>query len=272
MQSISQQKNVTLTIDGGYEATNHLLFELSQKYKIPFSVFLVTSTIGSHLKNRAVADWEFWLKAERECGWEIAAHTHTHPRLQLSWQDHLNRIINLNAKQAFALVTAPRKLRQRIAKDQTGQPTAILVQEAQYSKEILENKLNHPVTSFAYPYGQSNQNLIDHLKKMGYTSARTVDAGINQPTTKDPFKLLSNTWEKNTTLAEANAWVDELCAKGGWLIETIHVVYPQNPPDNYDLVVSQQTLENHIQYLLNKGVKVRTQSQVINLLRHDTSK
>ena len=54
-------------------------------------------------------------------------------------------------------------------------------------KSLLEEALGVEVTSFCYPRGRYNEKVIDMLKKVGYTNARTVDVGnVDFPT--DPFR------------------------------------------------------------------------------------
>jgi len=60
------------------------------------------------------------------------------------------------------------------------------------SKRILENRIQHHVEDFAFPFGKSEecgQKAISALSRLGYRSAVTTEAGLNVPTT-NPFALL----------------------------------------------------------------------------------
>ena len=46
------------------------------------------------------------------------------------------------------------------------------------SKEVLEAHLGKPVTTFAYPFGQYNDQVVELVKQAGYTCARGTYPGI----------------------------------------------------------------------------------------------
>ncbi|MHA2040129.1 MAG: polysaccharide deacetylase family protein, partial [Promethearchaeota archaeon] len=62
------------------------------------------------------------------------------------------------------------------------------VEEIGSSKKILEDKTGAPVDSFAYPYGDMNEDIIDIVEKSGYKTACTVQPGFN--TDKDNMLML----------------------------------------------------------------------------------
>ena len=45
------------------------------------------------------------------------------------------------------------------------------------SKKVLEEKLGHPLISFAYPYGNLNEDVKKIVKKAGYSFAVATDSG-----------------------------------------------------------------------------------------------
>jgi peptidoglycan/xylan/chitin deacetylase (PgdA/CDA1 family) len=49
--------------------------------------------------------------------------------------------------------------------------------EVSLSKSLLEEEFNTEVVSFAYPYGNYDEEAIKLIKKSGYTTAVTVDQG-----------------------------------------------------------------------------------------------
>ena len=49
--------------------------------------------------------------------------------------------------------------------------------EVEKGKRDLENLLQRPVRSFAYPFGDFNERIIEMVRAAGFTSARTVHTG-----------------------------------------------------------------------------------------------
>lgn len=60
--------------------------------------------------------------------------------------------------------------------------------EVEMGKRDLEDLLQKPVYSFAYPYGDFNEQIIDLVKNCGFKAARTVHTG-NTHQEKDLFRL-----------------------------------------------------------------------------------
>jgi peptidoglycan/xylan/chitin deacetylase (PgdA/CDA1 family) len=57
-----------------------------------------------------------------------------------------------------------------------------MMNEIAGSKKVLETRLNKPVDSFAYPFGEYNNAVIDTVKRAGFSSALTIDPGYHQRT------------------------------------------------------------------------------------------
>ena len=113
------------------------------KYNTKATFFVYTNPID-HKK----AHWLSWeeVKALDKMGMEIGGHSWTHPVL--------------------TKITSAKGLDKEI----TG------------GKKILESHLGHPVKVFAYPFGMYNEAVVAAVKRAGYTSARTVYAGVwNDP-------------------------------------------------------------------------------------------
>lgn len=121
-----------------------------------------------------------------DAGWEIGSHTMTHPDL-----------------------------------------TEISLQEAEVelaaSKAWLEGA-GFRVDSFACPYGEYNDAVVELVKKY-YLSHRTSwPRGFNQlPLDGESRYRLKNVWTDNqTTAAEVKEWVDKSREARGWLILSFH--------------------------------------------------
>jgi len=60
--------------------------------------------------------------------------------------------------------------------------------EVEYSKEHIEKEIARPVTSFSYPNGDFNDDVIAIVKNAGYASAGTIEYGKNG-IRSNPFRL-----------------------------------------------------------------------------------
>ena len=66
-----------------------------------------------------------------------------------------------------------------------------LKQEVEKCREILEQRLGHPIRTFAYPVGQIqhiSENVLESVKEAGYQWALTTKYGHNAPQS-DPYLL-----------------------------------------------------------------------------------
>ena len=67
-------------------------------------------------------------------------------------------------------------------------PTKEAAYEIGHSKVMLEEMLEQPITSFAYPYGKYTERDVELAREAGYSNAVTVDFGFNDVNT-DLFRL-----------------------------------------------------------------------------------
>ena len=98
------------------------------------------------------ANWEEVLEMDRSGLVSIGAHTMHHPLL--------------------TYLTDPEELRR----------------EVQECREVLEQRLGHPVRTFCYPAGRFGEQSVQAVKSAGYTWAVTTVDAVNTPAT-DPFLL-----------------------------------------------------------------------------------
>jgi len=68
-------------------------------------------------------------------------------------------------------------------------PAKERIREVRYSKDLLEENIGTQIKSIAYPYGNSDVDLIDILVKEGYTCGVTTYTGINEGSDINPFNL-----------------------------------------------------------------------------------
>ncbi|MDO4589513.1 MAG: polysaccharide deacetylase family protein [Fusobacterium sp.] len=142
------RKLIMLTFDDGYEDNYKIAFPILKKYNFSCIIYLV-----SHL------DYNKWdvevpenpekkftlmtmdmIKEMQDYGIEFGGHTMNHPRLA-----HI--------------------------------PLERAREEILTSKAVLEEKLQEKLTSFAYPYGDLNEDVKSIVREAGYSFAVATDSG-----------------------------------------------------------------------------------------------
>jgi peptidoglycan/xylan/chitin deacetylase (PgdA/CDA1 family) len=157
-----------ITFDDGYVDNLAACAEL-QKRGMRASWFIVSGSIGGEPAwpsdgrpvGRLLNAGE--LRAMRAAGMEIGSHTVNHVRLTETGDAHLQ-------------------------------------QELSGSRAALEDVLGAAVTSFAYPYGASDERCADAVKQAGYAAACTTHTGWAQRD-NDPYRLRRLTVFNHDTLA-----------------------------------------------------------------------
>lgn len=138
------QRPVILTFDDGFADFWTAAMPILQEYSLSATLYITTGFIGStsswlrHERetNRSMLTWE-QIATIQTWGIECAAHTHSHPQLDM---------------------LPPTRAREEIIR----------------SKELLEDNLGQAVYSFAYPYGYSTPHVRHIVQEAGYTSACAV--------------------------------------------------------------------------------------------------
>lgn len=148
------QKSVVLTFDDGWRSFYDIAAPILQKYGFPATLFIYTDFIGGA---KAVT-WD-QVQQLKKYGFDIQCHSKTHRNLaQLKKNESFTTYFNS------------------------------LVEEIAESKKILEKKLNIQCDYLAYPYGKTNNLVVELAKKHGYQAAFTIERGGN-PFFADPFML-----------------------------------------------------------------------------------
>ncbi|WP_210443330.1 polysaccharide deacetylase family protein [Nocardioides sp. SYSU D00065] len=138
------ERPVVITFDDGFADFHAAALPVLEAHHLASTLYVPTGYLGGTAG---------WLAREREQdrrllhpeqlrdvaerGVEIGAHSHTHPRLD-----------ELSATEARA--------------------------EIRRSKDVLEQQLQRPVTSFAYPHGNYSRRVREQVIEAGYTSAAAV--------------------------------------------------------------------------------------------------
>ncbi len=150
-------KRVAVTFDDAYRSVIELALPILDRLSLPGTVFVPTAHVGSEAP-MAWAGIDRWLGGPHEqemlCmsreqlrdldrrGWEVGAHTHTHPRLS------------------------------QLAE-------AELPGELELPRRLLAEWLGKPCRSLAYPYGDFSPAVVNAARAAGYSSAATLAASVS---------------------------------------------------------------------------------------------
>jgi peptidoglycan/xylan/chitin deacetylase (PgdA/CDA1 family) len=149
-------RRVAVTFDDAYRSVHERALPILERLGVPGTVFVPTAHVGSD-EPMAWAGIDRWLGGPHESellcmgvpeladlrarGWEIGAHTHTHPRLT-----------QVGAGQ--------------------------LAEELERPRALLEQWLGEPCATLAYPYGDVSPAVAEAARAAGYTAAATLDPNV----------------------------------------------------------------------------------------------
>lgn len=152
----SAGRRLAVTFDDAYRSVHELALPILDRLGLTATVFVPTA----HVDRAEPMSWpgiDRWRggphEAELRCmssdqlaelagrGWEVGAHTHTHPRLG-----------GLRGPELTAELERPRAL--------------------------LRELLDRPCRSLAYPYGDFSSQTLVAVRSAGYSAAATLDASI----------------------------------------------------------------------------------------------
>jgi peptidoglycan/xylan/chitin deacetylase (PgdA/CDA1 family) len=140
------KRAVVITIDDGYASAYHTAFPLLKRYGFPATLFIYTDFIGAK-------DALTWAQMEELVASgliDVQPHSKTHTNLAFRRPSE-----------------SEERYRER------------LDAEVRIPRQIVQQRLPVRVTQFAYPYGQTNDIVVQRLSKAEYKAAVTVNAGPN---------------------------------------------------------------------------------------------
>lgn len=148
-------RTVSITFDDGYKDNFRNAFPVLRKYGFAGTIFITAKFINeTEHGNPDYLNWDEITEMRRSGVFTFECHSLSHKNLAL-----------LNKSE--------------------------LVNEIKGAKDILEDRLNESISTFAYPYGWQNsfnQKVIDAVKEAGFLSSFTGIYGENTKHT-DPFRL-----------------------------------------------------------------------------------
>jgi peptidoglycan/xylan/chitin deacetylase (PgdA/CDA1 family) len=150
-------KTVAVTFDDAYRSVIELAHPIMSRLGVPGTVFVPTSFTGTevpmtwpgidhwiggpHEEELLPMSWEE-LATLASAGWEIGAHTRTHPHMTQLDDD-------------------------------------ALAEELQASRRDCEANLGLPCRSFAYPYSDEDERVVTATGEAGFTAAGTLPASMH---------------------------------------------------------------------------------------------
>jgi peptidoglycan/xylan/chitin deacetylase (PgdA/CDA1 family) len=182
---------VILTFDDGFADFWSAAMPILQQYALNATLYLVTGFIDrtsswlrhEHESERSMLTWE-QIAMLQTWGIECAAHTHSHPQLDLL-------------------------------------PLAHARAEITRCKELLEDNLGQAVCSFAYPYGYFTAHVRQIVQEAGYTSACAVRHALSSEE-DDAFALARLMVGPATSLDEFAALLTGTPASWGATLSTMY--------------------------------------------------
>ena len=146
-------KAIAVTFDDGYQDNYENAYPILKRYNIPATIFLTTDFIGTG----EIPAWDKGCYAADEA-------------LMLSWQQVREMSDN---DISFGSHTLTHPFLTKI-------PRAQVEKELHVSKDIIEQQIGKPVTTFAYPSGDFNSDIKQIVKEAGYSAAVSTIAGYNK--------------------------------------------------------------------------------------------
>jgi peptidoglycan/xylan/chitin deacetylase (PgdA/CDA1 family) len=189
-------KLLAVTFDDAYRSVGRLAFPLLSELEVPATVFAPTGFVGDPVPRGwdgtdewagspfaseiAVMGWAE-LGELADAGWEVGSHTRTHPRL-------------------------PRLDESALSDELLG------------SRTDLEERLERPCLSLAYPYGDVDRRVASAAKAAGYSAAGAVLPG--RASERDPLLFprisVGRGWADETLRRRARPWQRRLQSSPLW--------------------------------------------------------
>lgn len=136
---------IVVTMDDGWEGVYQYAFPVMKEFGFPFTIYLYSKYVN--IGGRSLT-WD-QIREMMAFGVEVGSHSVSHENM-----------------------TSKRDKRRKERTDDEQQQW--IFGELKDSKDFLERNLHVPVTSFAYPFGNHNEIVVQTAQQVGYETAVTV--------------------------------------------------------------------------------------------------
>ena len=140
------RKSVVITIDDGYRSTYDIAWPILKKHGFPATVFLYTDFVGAS----DALTWAQMKEMSASGLIDIQPHSKTHSNLTMKLADE-------NAA----------RYRERIRR------------EVETPVDTIRERLGEPTVTYAFPYGDVNETVVEYLRGKGVKLGVTVTPGGN---------------------------------------------------------------------------------------------
>jgi peptidoglycan/xylan/chitin deacetylase (PgdA/CDA1 family) len=210
------QGMVSLTFDDGLLSQYQNALPILKDAGVAAGFYVITTEPTSG--DSGYMSWA-QIKDLKSKGYEVGAHTRTHPFLTQQTSSQLNSEVAGSYSDLVAQGITPK--------------------------------------SFVYPFGDVNPTVENAVKSAGFSVARGSYAGVNGTAT-DRYNLYDVRLDKTTTLAKAEAFVDQALADKRWVVFEIHDVLASGG-DEY--AITPSFLQSLVTYIKQKGISTVTLEQ-----------
>lgn len=169
-------KPILLTFDDGYESNYQYAYPILKKYRMKATIFVIAERMGHQDLKLPRLTWE-QCKEMYDSGFvDIQSHSY----------DLHSKVKDENGKPAPAALT---RIKGKDGKLETKEAYEARVKaDFILSKTLIEQKVGNHVTSFCFPFGAYNDDLVRLLKEVGFTTAFTTATGVSTYR-ENPMKL-----------------------------------------------------------------------------------
>ena len=219
------EKSVFITIDDGYKSFYEHAFPILKEQKVPFSLFLSTKFVSNQEKSDFM-NWEMIEELSKNKG-EILNHTYSHPKLL---ELHIDEV-----KKEFEL-----------------------------AEKKIKSKVGRLQKVVSYPYGESNLEIQQLIKEMGYSigfSQHSSPIHINE------HKLALPRFAINDEFGSIKRFIQIVNSKA-LVVSDLKVLKDDSNLEEFQISFSTNKIENKVNCYINNNAILKKKTideKIINL-------
>ena len=219
-------KSVFITIDDGYKSFYEHAFPILKEYKVPFSLFLSTKFVSNEKKSDFMS-WKMIEELSKNKG-QILNHTDSHPKLLELQIDEVEKEFNLAEKKIISKIGRLQKV-------------------------------------LSYPYGESNPQIQNLVKEMGY------DIGFAQhssPVHVNENKMELPRFAINDEFGNMDRFIQIVNSKA-LIVYDVKVIKDDSNLEKFEISFSTNKTENAINCYINNNAVLKKKiisKKILNLI------